>query len=280
MTGAQLVWFRTFTTQMIASNIVMWETRLSIVDWVSSKTQILLATLRTQNQPRGGEILCIFGSRTSVPITRMCKKQTSVSHSSTESEIISLDACLRMDGLAALGKWDVVIGVLHSSKNTTINPRSTRNSKSKFKKKRGTEMLMSCQVWTTLSQALGCRFKDGRYTRAWLVGSDLYKTSTGRPVYISNAIEKFMERLMIWIMLIFVSSSANSSRQEAMLYIIEDNEAVIKMIIKGRSPIVRHQSRTHKVALDWLFDRVNLDPKNPNQICGHQEPTCGHVDQR
>ena len=41
----------------------------------------------------------------------------------------------------------------------------------------------------------------------------------------------------------------------------EDNEAVIKMIIKGRSPRMRHVSRTHRVALDWLFDRINLDPK-------------------
>ena len=40
-----------------------------------------------------------------------------------------------------------------------------------------------------------------------------------------------------------------------------DNEAVIKMIIKGRSPTMRHVSRTHRVALDWLFDRINLDPK-------------------
>ena len=32
----------------------------------------------------------------------MCKKQTAVSHSSTESEIISLDAGLRSDGIAAM----------------------------------------------------------------------------------------------------------------------------------------------------------------------------------
>ena len=36
---------------------------------------------------------------------------------------------------------------------------------------------------------------------------------------------------------------------------------VIKMIIKGRCPTMRHVSRTHRVALDWLFDRINLDPK-------------------
>ena len=46
-----------------------------------------------------------------------------------------------------------------------------------------------------------------------------------------------------------------------MLYIFEDNEAVIKMIIKVRSPTTRHVSITHRAALDGLFDRVNLDPK-------------------
>ena len=33
------------------------------------------------------------------------------------------------------------------------------------------------------------------------------------------------------------------------------------MIVKGRSSTWRHVSRTHRVALDWLFDRINLDPK-------------------
>ena len=45
-----------------------------------------------------GGTLCIFGNHTFVPISWMCKKQTSVSHSSTESEIISLNAGLRLDG--------------------------------------------------------------------------------------------------------------------------------------------------------------------------------------
>ena len=39
------------------------------------------------------------------------------------------------------------------------------------------------------------------------------------------------------------------------------NEAVIKMIIKSRSPIVRHVSRIHRAASDWLFDRSNVDSK-------------------
>ena len=135
--------------------------------------------------------MCVFGSHTFVPISWMCKKQTSVSHSSTESKIISLGAGLRLDGIPALDLWDLIVAVLHG--NTNQN------------------------------------YQDGKI-------DDL------------NNVD-------------FVSSNANSSRQEALLYIFEGNEAVIKMIIKGRSPTMRHVSRTHRVALDWLFDRIKFDPK-------------------
>ena len=57
--------------------------------------------LKTQNR-----ILCIFGSHMFVLISWMSKKQTSVSHSSTESEIVSLDAGLRVDGVPALDLGD------------------------------------------------------------------------------------------------------------------------------------------------------------------------------
>ena len=62
-----------------------------------------------------GGTLCIFGSHTFVPISWMCKKQTSVSHSSTESEIISLDAGLRLEGIPALDSWDLIVAVLHGN---------------------------------------------------------------------------------------------------------------------------------------------------------------------
>ena len=45
-----------------------------------------------------GGVLCIFGTQTFVSISWMCKKQTYVSHSSTESQVISLDDGLRVDG--------------------------------------------------------------------------------------------------------------------------------------------------------------------------------------
>ena len=176
------------------------------------------------SKPTSGRILCTFGSRTLVPMSWMCKKQKSVSHSSTESDIISLDAGLRMDGLPALDLRGVVMEVSRSSKSTeSPNHEATgncsRNHKSKPKQKghRDVDQLSSVD---------------------------------------------------------HVTKNSNSSHGESQLYIFEDNEAVIKMIIKGRSPTMRHVCRTHRVALDWLFDRINLDPNNPNQICCHQEPTC------
>ena len=60
-----------------------------------------------------------FECHTFVPISWMCKKQTSVSHSSTESEIISLDAGLRWDGLLALELWDLIVSVLGNTTQTT-----------------------------------------------------------------------------------------------------------------------------------------------------------------
>ena len=76
----------------------MWETLHGIADRDSDFVGDLEDSTST---PVG--ILCIFGSRTFVPISWTCKKQTSVPHSSSESEVVSFDAGLRMDGLPELG---------------------------------------------------------------------------------------------------------------------------------------------------------------------------------
>ena len=135
----------------------------------------------------------------------MCKKQTAVSHSSTESEIISLDTGLRLDGLPALELWDLIVSILGNVS----------------------------------------RVSDG----SGKLDSDVHKR------------HKPHKKIDVMKDIDAVPSNVNSSRQEALLYVFEDNEAVIKMIIKGRSPTMRQVSRTHRVAPDWLFDRINLDSK-------------------
>ena len=86
-------------------------------------------------------VLCIFGSRTSVPISWMYKKQTSVSHSSTESEIISFDGGLRMDGLLALDSWECGDGSV-----TFIEQHRTTNLSSSRK------LMINFRMWTTSPQ--------------------------------------------------------------------------------------------------------------------------------
>ena len=85
---------------------------------------------------------------------------------------------------------------------------------------------------------------------------------SGQPDNGVHKHHKSQKRINVMVFMDSVPSNVQSSRQEALLYVFEDNEAVIKMIIKGRSPTMRHVSRTHRVAFDWLFDRINLDSKN------------------
>ena len=80
------------------------------------KISDIVGDLEDSTSTSGGT-LCVFGSHTFVPTSWMCKKQTCVSHSSTEAEMIFLDAGLRMDRIPALDLWDCVIEVLHSDSN-------------------------------------------------------------------------------------------------------------------------------------------------------------------
>ena len=150
-----------------------------------------------------GGVLCIFGSHTFVPISWMCKKQTSVSHSSTE--IISLDAGSRMDGIPALTLWDLVIEVFHSSPNQTHKTKDVREPQG------------------NLSQPL--------------------------------------TRISIWSTLITFHQAAHNLVPMPCCMSLRITKPRLKIIIKGRSQTMRHVSRTRRVALDWLFQRIDLDAK-------------------
>ena len=83
-------------------------------DWDCFRTLTLQETL-TIPKSTSGWTLCVFGSHTFVPISWMCTKQTAVSHSSTESEILFL--------LVQVYEWIefqlLIFGIwlLHSSSN-------------------------------------------------------------------------------------------------------------------------------------------------------------------
>ena len=106
---------------MNTNSIAIWVILQNNADWDCFKTLILREILGIQKSTSGGT-LCIFGSHTFVPISWMCKKLTSVSHSSTESEIISLDTGLRLDGIPALDFWDLIVSVLGNTIKTHERP--------------------------------------------------------------------------------------------------------------------------------------------------------------
>ena len=67
--------------------------------------------------------MCIFESHTFIPVSWMYTKQTSFWHRSTESELISLDAGLRLDELVVLDLWDMLIEALRSTDNK-VEPKT------------------------------------------------------------------------------------------------------------------------------------------------------------
>ena len=67
---------------------------------------------------------------------------------------------------------------------------------------------------------------------------------TGRPVNTERS-QRSQGKINVLNNIDSVPSNVQSSRQEPLLHVFEDNEAVIKMIIKRKSPTMRHVSRTY-----------------------------------
>ena len=79
-----------------------------------------------------GCYICLVGKTAFMPLNAISKKQTVVSHSSTESEIVALDTALRVEGLPVLGFWDVVADVF----GPCLNPRGRKRSRSTEKRRK------------------------------------------------------------------------------------------------------------------------------------------------
>ena len=67
-----------------------------------------------------------FWKQNICPTQLNVQEKTCVSHGSTESEIISLDAGLRLDGIPALDLWDLIVAVLHGNTNQKIKNGTAR----------------------------------------------------------------------------------------------------------------------------------------------------------
>ena len=171
--------------------------------WIALFVDASFAGDLEDSKSTNGAYMCIVGPRTFVPVTWICKRQTAISHSSSEAEVISLDAALRMEGLPTLLLWEVIIDVFGR------NPGS--HSRIAGLSHRSSQMVYGPQA---------ALFGDIDY----------------------------------------VPCTIPKSKGTGTVIIFEDNDAVIKQCVKGRSPAMRHVARTHRVDLDWLWERIREDP--------------------
>ena len=134
-------------------------------------------------------------------ITHVCSRFVDVQEAS-RSEITSLDAGLRMDGLPAHQFRECVL--------ETLSSKPANGHLERHKRERVIQSHSHCD---------NCVFEP-----------------------IDN-----------------VPPNIPNSSHSTQLYLFADNAAVIQMINKGRSANLRHVTRTHRVNLDCLFERVSLD---------------------
>ena len=86
----------------------MWVILLNNADWDCFKTLISREILKIRN-PLLEEHYVFLAV---IHLFQEVRCAINISHSSTESEIISLDAELTLDGLCALELWDLIVSVL------------------------------------------------------------------------------------------------------------------------------------------------------------------------
>jgi hypothetical protein len=98
-----------------------------------------------------GAFLALVAPNTFVPLTWMCKKQVAVSHSSSEAEVVALDAGVRMEGIPALVLWEQVIEVL-STKRTT----KTRSGRTVLASTGQTKLTTRRQIYLNLHTEPNC----------------------------------------------------------------------------------------------------------------------------
>ena len=154
-----------------------------------------------------GGTLCVFGSHTFVPISLVCEKQTSVSHSSTEAKICFL---MQVYAWTEFRAWLVGFGDWNISFRTE-------------------------QDWTTQGRVSVRPVACHQAKHAQPHPSQAHQCHSNK--HWSHSIEHNTMH--------FEWGGDQNDCERSKCH-----------------TTIRHVSRTHKVALVWLFDRINFKPKS------------------
>ena len=204
-----LVWYLIFITHVNTNSIAMWVILQNNADWDCFQDSDFARDLEDSKSTSGGNIMCFWKSYICSNKFWCVRNKLQFRTSSTESEIVSLDAGLRLDGIPGLDVWDLIVLVL----GNTIQNHDRKEEP--------------------------------------VVGHD----KSHKPSQQSRGMFNVLNNVDC------VPSNVQFSHQEALLYVFEDHEAVIKMIIKGEEVPQWDMFPGPTELRDWLFDRINLDPK-------------------
>ena len=100
-------------------------------------------------------------------------------------------------------------------------------------------------LWSTI-----CEVMDGTFTGVGRTERFCFSEPSYRKLHEPDP-EHYLD---------FVPPTVIPHKRSCDLVILEDNEAVIRMCLKGRSPALRHVTRTHRVNVDWVYERLRNDP--------------------
>ena len=220
-----LRWSKNYSLQMTVGN----EPKDCVIMYFADAD--FAGSLKDSKSTSGGYMM-LLGPQTFVPIAWLCKKQGAVSHSTTEAETISLDAGLRLEALPLLMLWDIVIDVFSTGKDKAI--LRSRNA--------------GGVIHGSGALAEECR-------NAIAPSGEIAALASASAPYNTDDL-KFPNDLLIFTMenMDWVPPSMPRLLGLARLIIGEDNDAVLKILIKGRNPTFRHVPRTQRVDTDFVHD--------------------------
>ena len=207
-----------------------------------------------------GSFLALVGPSTFCPLSWMVKRQGCTTHSSSEAEIVSMDAALRTQGIPVLIFWDCVVGMFAKCGHNR-GTHKTHGKRSAYGAAQGSQSAASSGLPRETSKS---NYGEN-YTTSTAKNDNPKKTASHHDFNMNDYIPmncsswdrfgSFRFSDCVADIIDYVPPSLPPLQARTFLKVLEDNDAVIHMCVKARAPKLRHLARTIRIDLDWLFER-------------------------
>ena len=158
---------------------------------------------------------------------------------------------MRAEGLPLLTLWEHVVTMLHGSKSEkkgAAHPCASPNGPPTVTAAGGVASDYSVNLQSKDHKELWSAAVTASSETIWEHGCTHDDVFTGMDVPVKDPFKQLL-----------IYASRRPKMRKVRLIIMEDNEAVIKILLKGRSNALRHLHRTHRVNTDWLFEIIKME---------------------